>query len=298
MKVTSRKEWDGNVEHTFERDSFQFAIPTITNKEWFVLLIKPETLGCIKPSSIPVAIGISCICWSSQSGYLPFDNMIWTLWHQNQQHIHIQHKTDITISRVIIGQAHTLESHLLNWTLIGNVYGIVLLINCNAIRIIQTSTRSRSIPTRWFAAPSMNTHQSWDNKSEEEEEERRRKKEERRKKKRRKRLVCYLMLWSCKLSANQNLLRRRCLFCSAWLFPLGKTTILCVQACWPVLIIHSSVNVMKGDEKIRWNYLAMWSFWRHCWDCHKRTSTCREGSSICLVDVWTLPDLHHRPQSL
>ena len=58
-KVKSRKEWNGNVEHTFERDSFQFAIPKITNEERLVLLIKPETQGCIKPSSIPISVGIS-----------------------------------------------------------------------------------------------------------------------------------------------------------------------------------------------------------------------------------------------
>ena len=73
MKVTSRKEWNGNVEHTFERDSFQFAVPPITNEERLVLLIEPETQGCIKPSSISISIGISFCCRSSQSGYLPFD---------------------------------------------------------------------------------------------------------------------------------------------------------------------------------------------------------------------------------
>ena len=87
MKVTSRKEWNGNVEHTFERDSFQFAIPNITNEERLVLLIKPETGGFIKPSSVPISVGISFFCRSSQSGYFPFDNMMWALWHQNQQHI-------------------------------------------------------------------------------------------------------------------------------------------------------------------------------------------------------------------
>ena len=134
MKVTSRKEWNGNVEHTFERDSFQFAIPNITNEERLVLLIKPEPLGFIKPSSIPISVGISFICRSSQSGYFPFDNMIWALWHQNQQHIHIHTKKDTSISPfVVTGHAHTLESHLSNWMQVGNVYGVGLLINCYTV---------------------------------------------------------------------------------------------------------------------------------------------------------------------
>ena len=54
----------------------------------------------------------------------------------------------------------------------------------------------------------------------------------------------------------------------------------------------------KVIKNRRWNYLAMWSFWWHCCPCHKGTSTCREGSSIYLVDYWTLLDLQHHPQSL
>ena len=42
----------------------------------------------------------------------------------------------------------------------------------------------------------------------------------------------------------------------------------------------------------------MWSFWWHCCYCHKRTSTCREGSSIYPLENWTLLDLQHHPQSL
>ena len=134
MKVTSRKEWNGNVEHTFERDSFQFAIPNITNEERLVLLIKPETGGFIKPSSVPISVGISFFCRSSQSGYFPFDNMMWALWHQNQQHIHIHTKQDTSISPfVVTGHAHTLESHLSNRMVVGNVYGVSLLINCYAV---------------------------------------------------------------------------------------------------------------------------------------------------------------------
>ena len=138
MKVTSRKEWNGNVEHTFERDSFQFAVPPITNEERLVLLIKPETQGCIKPSSISISIGISFIFRSSQSGYLPFDNMMWALWHQNQQHIHIHtKKKDTSISPfVVTGHAHTLESHLSNWMAVGNVDCVSLLIDRYAEGII------------------------------------------------------------------------------------------------------------------------------------------------------------------
>ena len=179
-KVTSREEWNGNVEHTFERDSFQFAVPPITNEERLVLLIKPETQRYIKPSSIPISVGISFICRSSQSGYFPFDNMMWALWHQNQQTYTHPHKTDTqSISPfVVTGHAHTLESHLSNWMAVGNVYGVGLLVDCYAVGMIKTSTRSKSILTPLFATPSMNTHQSWDNKSEEEEEEEKEEEEE------------------------------------------------------------------------------------------------------------------------
>ena len=59
------------------------------------------------------------------------------------------------------------------------------------------------------------------------------------------------MLRSCILSANDDLSRRRCLFCSAWLFPLGKTTVLCVQACWLVLSTRQlmSWKVMKREDE-------------------------------------------------
>ena len=134
MKVTSRKEWNGNVEHTFERDSFQFAVSSITNEERLVLLIKPETHRYSKPSSIPISIGISFICRSSQSGYLSFDNMMWALWHQNQQTYTHPHKTDTSISPfVVTGHANTLESHLSNRMVVGNVYGVCLLVNCYAV---------------------------------------------------------------------------------------------------------------------------------------------------------------------
>ena len=138
MKVTSRKEWNGNVEHTFERDSFQFVVPIITNEERLVLLIKPETLGFIKPSSTPISIGISFKNRASQSGYPSYDNMIWALWHQNQQHIHIHTKQkDTSISPfVVAGHAHTFESHLSNWMEVGNVDCVGLLINCYAVGII------------------------------------------------------------------------------------------------------------------------------------------------------------------
>ena len=154
MKVTSRKEWDGNVDHTFERDSFQFVVTIITNKERLVLLIKPETQGYIKPSSMPISVDISFRCRSSQSGYLPFD----------------KHDMSIVTSKSTT-YTHTLKSHLSNWMAVGNVDSVCLLINCYAVGIIKTSTLSKSILTPSFAAPSMNTHQSWDNKSEEEEEE-------------------------------------------------------------------------------------------------------------------------------
>ena len=137
MKVTSRKEWGGNVEHTFERDSFQFVVPSITNEERLVLLIKPETQRYMKLSSISISVGISFIYRSSQSGYFPFDNMIWALWNQNQQHIHIHtKKTHLFHHSWVTGHAHTLESHLSNWMLIGNVYGVGLLINCYAVGTI------------------------------------------------------------------------------------------------------------------------------------------------------------------
>ena len=137
MKVTSRKEWNGNVEHTFERDSFQFVVPPITNEERLVLLIKPETRGYFKPSSIPISVGISCICRSSQSGYLSFDKIILALWRQNQQHIHIHTKKDTSIFPfVVTGHAHTLEGDLSNWMAVGNVYGVGLLVDCYAVGII------------------------------------------------------------------------------------------------------------------------------------------------------------------
>ena len=203
MKVTSRKEWDGNVEHTFERDSFQLLVPPITDEEWLVLLIEPETQGCIKPSSIPISVGISFICRSSQSGYLSFDNMMWALWHQNQQHIHIHTKKHTSISPfVVTGHAHTFESHLSNWMQVWNVDCVGLLINCYAEGIIKTSTRSKSILTPSFATPSMNTHRSWDNKSEEEEESKKERKKERKKKRKKERKgeTDWFVTWCCDLA--------------------------------------------------------------------------------------------------